>query len=68
MGTISFANSGPELEYLDRTIGLAGGSLPRPSGPSRPWGIRMVRRSHFYFSVTSRCQAVSAGRMSPDAA
>ncbi len=46
MGTISFANSGPDLEYLDRTIGLAGGSLPQPSGPSRPRGIGMIRRSY----------------------
>jgi hypothetical protein len=52
MGTISFANSGPELEHLVRAIGLAGGSLPQPSCPSRPRGIGMVRRSLLYFSVS----------------
>ncbi len=44
MGTISFANSGPASLDLTRTIGLAGGSLPRPSGPSRPEGSGMARR------------------------
>ena len=49
MGTISFANSGPEFQLLDRTIGLAGESLPQPSGPSRPRGIGMIRRSYSSF-------------------